>query len=208
VFILLVLVVYFKTWGIVISLFLLFIYFIYVREIIKDSKEYKRKNKKSLIDSKDGGIKKDLFVFLITLAGIGIATYFLTYFSINLSELLNISPIIIAFTITAAATSVPDAVISISNSRKGRLDDATSNVFGSNIFDILVGLGLPLFIYSVFFGNIRIIFDSLEILFGLLGSTIMILYFFARKEKLTKKQGIFLLLLYLFFLGYVIVLGI
>jgi cation:H+ antiporter len=205
VFILLVLILYFPIWGILISVLLLLAYLIYVREIVIDSREYRR-NKKENNKKKD--VSKDIWTFFITMTGIGIITYFLTNFSIELSNILNVSPIIIAFTITAAATSIPDAVISVINARKGNIDDATSNVFGSNIFDILVGLGLPLFIYSLFLGPVEILFDQLEILIGLLGSTIIVLYFFARKEKLTKKQGIILLILYIVFLGYVIGLGI
>jgi cation:H+ antiporter len=207
VFILLVLILYFPSWGIVVSILLLLAYLIYVREIIIDSKEYKRNNPKRK-EKREKKISRDIWTFFIMIIGIGIVTYFLTNFSIEISKLLNVSPIIIAFTITAAATSIPDAAISIINARKGNLDDATSNVFGSNIFDIFVGLGLPLLIYSIFLGPVEIVFDQLEILIGLLGSTIIVLYFFARKEKLTKKQGIILLILYLVFLGYVIGLGV
>ncbi len=204
VFALLVTLIYFKVWGMMIAIIFLLIYLIYVREIVIHSRRYRRENKK-----KDNNIKilREIVIFLLTMGGIGVVTYFLTMSSINLSEILNISPIIIAFTITAAATSVPDAVISISNARKGDLDDAVSNVFGSNIFDIFVGLGLPLLIYSVFVGSVKIGFEYLEIILGLLGATIILLYFFAEEEKLTKKQGIFLLFMYFIFLAYIIFLS-
>ena len=204
VFVLLVLLLYFKTWGILIAGILLFIYLIYIKEIVSHSKKHRRENKKNHQEIK---FSKELAIFFSTMIGIGVATYFLTMSSINLSEILNISPIIIAFTITAAATSVPDAVISISNARKGDIDDAVSNVFGSNIFDILVGLGLPLLIYTIFIGPLKIVFQNIEIILGLLGATIILLYFFAQEEKLSKKQGIFLLFMYLIFLSYVIFLS-
>lgn len=202
---LIVLLLYFQTWGLGIAIALLLVYMIYIREIVKDSKKHRKENKKE----KEEGVKifKEIGIFLITLVIIGIATYFLTKSSINLSEILNISPVIIAFTITAAATSVPDTVISIVNAKKGDLDAAVSNVFGSNVFDIFVGLGLPLLIYSIFVGPVKIIFQHLEIVLGLLGATIIVSYFFAEEEKLTKKQGIFLLFMYLVFLGYVIFLS-
>ena len=38
--------------------------------------------------------------------------------------------------------------------KKGQFDDAFSNAFGSNIFDICIGLGLPLFIYTLLNGDI------------------------------------------------------
>lgn len=205
VFSLIVLLLYFKTWGLGIAIILLLMYLIYIKEIVKHSKNHKKENK----NKKETGIRisKEIGIFLITLIIIGIATYFLTKSSINLSEILNISPVIIAFTITAAATSVPDTVISVANAKKGDLDDAVSNVFGSNIFDIFVGLGLPLLIYSLFAGPVQIGFKYLEIVLGLLGATIIVLYFFAEEGKLTKKQGIFLLFMYLVFLTYIIFLS-
>ena len=205
VFALIVLLLYFQMWGLGIAIALLLVYMVYIREIVNYSKKYRKEKKKE----KKKGVKifKEIGIFLVTMVIIGIATYFLTKSSINLSEILNISPVIIAFTITAAATSVPDTVISVVNAKKGDLDAAVSNVFGSNIFDIFVGLGLPLLIYSIFVGPVQIAFQHLEIILGLLGATIIVLYFFAEEEKLTKKQGIFLLFMYLVFLSYVIFLS-
>jgi cation:H+ antiporter len=134
-------------------------------------------------------------------------TFFLTKYSIELATILNVSPIIIAFTITAAATSIPDTVISVANARKGNVDDVTSNVFGSNIFDILVGLGLPLLIYTVFLGPVEMAFANLEIIFALLGATILTVYFFADSHQLNKRQAIFLLFLYVLFVAYTIILA-
>jgi len=205
VFVLLVLLLYFKSWGFGIAIVLLLIYLVYTKELVSHSRKYRKEHQK---DKKEEiKIFREITIFFITMFFIGIATYFLTKSTINLSEILKISPIIIAFTITAAATSVPDTVISVVNAKKGDLDDAVSNVFGSNIFDILVGLGLPLLIYNIFVGPVQINFQNIEIILGLLGATILVIYFFAEEEKLTKKQGLFLLLLYLVFLAYVIFLS-
>jgi len=204
VFILLVLLLYFKFWGLIIALILITAYLIYFREIIKDTRKYKKSNNPEPLKI---NILREITIALIAVIIIGIATFFLTDHSINLSSLLGISPIIIAFSVTAAATSVPDTVISVVNAKKGDNTDATSNVFGSNIFDIFIGLGLPLLIYVIYKGPIEIIFNNLEIIIGLLGSTIIVLYFFSQENKLSKKQGIFLLFMYLVFLTYIILLS-
>ncbi len=205
VFSLIVLIIYFKEWGLIISLVLLAIYLIYLTDIIKHTKLHK----KTLKQKKDVKIKltKELPLFFTFMVVIGLFTFFLTDSAINLSETLGISPIIIAFTIIAAATSVPDTVISLINAKKGDIDDATSNVFGSNIFDILVGIGLPLLIYVLFKGPVMIEFVNLEIVLGLLGSTILVLYFFAEDHTLNKRQAITLLLMYFAFLIYIIYLA-
>lgn len=204
VFVLLVLILYFKIWGLLIALILLCLYFIYVREIVVDTKRDKGKIKRP----KDIRIGKELLMGFLSIIGIGIVTYFLVKYSIEFANALGVSSIIIAFTIIAAATSIPDTIISVVNARKGNIDDATSNVFGSNIFDIFVGLGLPLLIYSLIVGPVNIVFDQLEIVLGLLGATILSLFYFARGDKFRKSQGWVLLLLYIFFVGYVVFLGI
>jgi K+-dependent Na+/Ca+ exchanger-like protein len=204
VFVLIVLLVYFKTWGVIVAVILLSVYLVYIKEIFEHTREFKKTSKRK---EKKKGIWKDLLVLFFGLLGIGIVTYFLTKYSIELAEALSVSPIIIAFTITAAATSVPDTVISVVNAKKGDIDDATSNVFGSNIFDILVGLGLPLLIYSIYKGAVEINFVNLEIVLGLLGSTILVMYFIADKNILTKKHGAIMLVMYLFFIGYTIYLS-
>ncbi|HIG52238.1 hypothetical protein CXT76_01885 [Candidatus Parvarchaeota archaeon] len=206
VFILIVLLLYFKTWGLFIALFLLFIYLLYLKDIISHTKVHKKKNS----PKKMGEIKlaKELSIFLFLIGIIGIFTFFLTDSAIELANILEISPIIIAFTIIAAATSIPDTVISIANAKKGDIDDATSNVFGSNVFDILVGIGLPLLIYVLYKGAVSITFSNLEIILGLLGSTIILLYFFADDHTLDKKQAGILLFMYLIFVGYTVFLAI
>ncbi len=202
VFTLIVLLIYFKTWGIIISLVLLFIYLLYVKEIISHTKTHKKENKQN--NSKTINLSKELSIFIFLLIVIGAATFFLTSSAIDLSNALGVSPVIIAFTVIAAATSIPDTVISVVNAKKGDIDDATSNVFGSNIFDILVGLGLPLFIYSIYNGAVEIAFTNLEIILGLLGSTILILYFFGDDHILSRKEAVILLFMYFVFVVYTV----
>jgi len=55
----------------------------------------------------------------------------------------NIHPAIMGVTVLAAGTSVPDAIGSLLVARDGQGDMAVSNAIGSNVFDILLGLGLP-----------------------------------------------------------------
>ena len=209
IFALIILIIYFKKWGIIISLILIAIYLIYIFEIATHTKKHRRENQDKKGKSKKGiNITKEFIIFFLTMAVIAFFAYLLTDHSIQLSNFLGVPAIIIAFTVTAAATSLPDTIISASNARKGDIDDATSNVFGSNIFDILVGLGLPLLIYTVIKGPLTIMFDNLEIVLGLLGATILTIYFFMNDDILSKKEATILLLLYALFITYVILLSI
>ncbi|MBN1275629.1 hypothetical protein JXA12_05055 [Candidatus Woesearchaeota archaeon] len=201
VFILIILLVHRQVWGLLVALTLLAVYAFYLKDIIKHANQHK----KTLAGrAAEGRIGKELLIGAAMLIIIGAFTYLLTRSSIALAQLLRVPPVIIAFTVTAAATSVPDTIISAVNARKGSIDDAASNVFGSNIFDISIGLGLPLLIYTLIKGPVLIAFANLEIIFGLLGATILVLYFFAEHHSLNKQQAYALLLMYAVFVLYVI----
>lgn len=76
------------------------------------------------------------------------------------SEALQIPAYFTAIIFAAAATSVPDAILSIKDARKGNYDDAISNAVGSNTFDITMALGLPLLVYAIFVGDVNLVTDS------------------------------------------------
>jgi len=65
---------------------------------------------------------------------------------------LGVLPYFVAVILAAAATSVPDTILSMKDARAGNYDDAVSNALGSNIFDITVCIGLPLFIFGLAYG--------------------------------------------------------
>lgn len=195
-----------KMWGLIIPIIFILIYIWYVKDIIKDTKAHRNKKQVKTIEekiSKEIRLGKNIITALITMTIMGVATYFLTEQAIVFSQALGINPIIISFTIIAAATSIPDTVVSVVNAKKGNIDDATSNVFGSNIFDILVGLSIPLILAYFYNGPVLINFSHMEIIFGLFGATIISLYFL-RKYLIKKREGIILLLMYLVFVIYVV----
>ena len=80
--------------------------------------------------------------------------FVLVFFMIEWAEkvgcLINISESVMGLTVTAIGTSAPDAIASFLTARKDKEGGkmAISNVFGSNIFDILLALGLPVLLFS------------------------------------------------------------
>ena len=70
-------------------------------------------------------------------------------FAIDVGEQLSISSSVMGLTVLSAGTSVPDALSSILVAKRGLGDMAVSNALGSNVFDILLGLGFPYFIYNM-----------------------------------------------------------
>jgi len=81
----------------------------------------------------------------LTIAG---ACYLLSESVMLSAESLGIAPYFTAVILGAAATSVPDTILSYKDAMKGDYDDAVANAVGSNIFDICVALGFPLALYT------------------------------------------------------------
>lgn len=63
---------------------------------------------------------------------------------------IGIPDVIMGVTFLAAGTSIPDAYSSVAVVRQGYVDMGVSNIFGSNVFDLLIGLAVPWFIKSLF----------------------------------------------------------
>lgn len=60
----------------------------------------------------------------------------------RLAGALGISPLVVGLTVVAFGTSAPELAVSVMSSFKGQADLALGNVVGSNIFNVLVILGL------------------------------------------------------------------
>ena len=69
--------------------------------------------------------------------------------SVKIAEMLNVSEKMIGLTIVALGTSLPELVTSIVAVRKGRFDLAIGNVIGSNLFNLLLVLGVTALIHPV-----------------------------------------------------------
>ncbi len=138
-------------------------------------------------------------VFLISILFIAMLSWLMVESAIEISVILDIPEAIIALTVLAAGTSVPDLISSVVVAKQGRGGMAISNAFGSNIFDVLIGLGLPWLITIIVTGNAiavqttslvtssLILFGSIFIVFGL---------FVIKKWEVSKGAGYFLILLY------------
>ncbi|XP_076600083.1 sodium/potassium/calcium exchanger 3-like isoform X1 [Chaetodon auriga] len=118
---------------------------------------------------------------------------------------LGIPDVIMGITFLAAGTSVPDCMASLIVARQGMGDMAVSNSIGSNVFDILVGLGLPwaLKTLAINYGSdIKLNSKGLIFSVGLLLASVFltVLGVHLNKWTLDKRLGVTCLLLYSVFL--------
>jgi K+-dependent Na+/Ca+ exchanger-like protein len=83
-----------------------------------------------------------LSVFILSIVAIVGLSWVLVEAGVVLAIELGVPQAIIGLTVLAVGTSIPDLLSSLVVARQGKGDMAVSNAVGSNIFDILVGLGL------------------------------------------------------------------
>lgn len=146
------------------------------------------------------------FVSILLIAGL---SWVLVETAIQISVILNIPEAIIALTVLAIGTSVPDMISSLIVAKQGRGDMAISNAIGSNIFDILVGLGLPFMIAMLIYGGTieakgQNLLASSVILFASLVAFAVLLI--VNRWKINWVTGAILLGLYIFYVAREIVL--
>lgn len=203
-------------WGIGVALVFLAMYLVYILLLHYNFVKHKKQQnniKKDVENEIEKEITKEYsiqsvktaFAWIIGMMLLmGLASHVLVESSIALGDLLGIHKVVMAFVVIAAGTSMPDMVLSIISSKHGYYDAAISNVFGSNIFDICVCLGLPIIIALIISGhNTPVNLPQVSLLWLLLGSTIIaFICFWTNKYTLTRLKAWFLGLLYVIIVIY------
>ena len=210
------------------SLVLIILYFIYIYSVFKYRKQQRPmpyeevvlNNESILIDV----LKLKIFalfgsrvnkfssvlVVLISLILIASSCQLLTFSCEHLSSLYGVNLFYVSFFIAAVASSIPDTILSFYDAKKGQFDDAFSNAFGSNIFDICIGLGLPVFIYTLLNGDI-FLNHSLKFGTDLLITSLLLLLLLSviigilfSIGNFNKKKISFTLLIYILFIFFLV----
>uniref|UniRef100_A0A3Q3IP59 Sodium/calcium exchanger membrane region domain-containing protein n=1 Tax=Monopterus albus TaxID=43700 RepID=A0A3Q3IP59_MONAL len=142
------------------------------------------------------------FTTTIWIAGL---SYIMVWMVTVIGFTLGIPDVIMGITFLAAGTSVPDCMASVIVAQQGLGDMAISNSIGSNVFDILVGLGLPWALQTlcIDYGSI-IHLNSRGLIFsvGLLLASVFftVLCVHLNKWTLDRRLGLVCLVMYAIFL--------
>ncbi|XP_028253347.1 sodium/potassium/calcium exchanger 4 isoform X3 [Parambassis ranga] len=143
--------------------------------------------------------------FILSTVWIAVFSYLMVWMVTIIGYTLGIPDVIMGITFLAAGTSVPDCIASLIVARQGLGDMAVSNTIGSNVFDILVGLGVPWAMQTmcVNYGsevmiNSRGLVYSVVLLLGSVAVTVLGIHL--NKWRLDVKLGVYVLVLYAVFL--------
>lgn len=114
----------------------------------------------------------------------------------NLSLQAGISKEMIALTVVAFGTSLPEIIVSIGAAKKGKTSIAVGNVLGSNIFNTYCVMSI-----SRFFGDLVIPDNILTFSLPIMVAMTVLFGIVSNNKKITMWEGMMLILFYLYFVG-------
>ena len=181
--------------GIVIILF--FLVFVYYLIKMARNKIDKKQDEKYM------SMKKAILFTILGIGGIIIGSNLVVENASAIARTIGISERMVALTIIALGTSLPELVTSVTATRKGEYDIAIGNVVGSNIFNIGMVIGIPI----ALFGGIQQISINYIDLTAMIASALLLFIFSYNDRKISKYEGSIFLIMFLVYYGYVIYRG-
>ena len=141
------------------------------------------------------------------------ACYFLVELTNSSAENLGVSPFFVAVILTAAVSSIPDTFMSVGSSLRGDDSGAVSNVFGSNIFDICIGMSIPLLVscYLNDWQPVQLVGPDEQTLQGVTGLRILLFIMSVvamscmwKLQRISGRMALLFCFLYAVFVGYAV----
>lgn len=144
--------------------------------------------------------RKTLF-FIVSIAGIWLGADFTIKAIVAISSQLNLGNDIVAQTVVALGTSLPELAVTGAAARKGHYHLIMGNVIGSNIFNLLIVVSIPVIIGSL--TNHPFVFsddsfNQFSVPIMILSTMLLVIAGFFKKTP--KTFGVLFLLLYIFFM--------
>ena len=192
-------------WESIIFIVLIVVYILFlIYNAKRDSKNGEESNEEEIKDMK---MWKAILLVIIGAAGIAFGGEAVVFgakgLALTVSDAAHLNhdlaESLVGLTIVAVGTSLPELVTSIVAARKGENELALGNVIGSNIFNIIFVLGFAGVINPLTTGS-QIIIDLIVMM-----AATLIVFIMALRGKITKKNGIFLIICYVAYVTYLVV---
>lgn len=178
-----------------------FMFIIY--NLIMAKKGNKFDQEETLIEVKTEEKKKvpiweSIFGIAIGIIGLKIGGDLVVNNSVEIAKAIGITEKLISLTIVAFSTSLPELITSITATRKGDTDMAIGNIIGSQIFNILLIIGISAALSPI---NYSTEYNS-NIILLIIGSIVLGLFpYIGKKNEMTKMNGILFLITYIIYIG-------
>ena len=191
----------------IILLLLCVVFVIYNLIMARKGEQFEKKDPMLEIvteNKEEVSIWESLFGVIVGIVGLKLGGDLVVNGTVQISEMIGITEKLVSLTIVALSTSLPELITSIAATKKGDIDLAIGNVLGSQIFNILLIIGISATLspirYSIEYNSQMILLTIGSIALGLFPFT-------GKKYEMTKINGIVFIIIYVLYLGSLIYLA-
>lgn len=187
----------------IVGIIMIITYCIYFWILIKKQKEHnnedetkeKVENKvKNKIEHTD--LKKNYILSLVGIIGLAIGCKIMVWSGVEIANVLKVPQMIVGLFALSIGTSAPELVVTLSSAMKRLHSLSMGTVLGSNVFNILIGIGVPSLFLAIPVEPLSVTFDAPVMIIV----TSLLLIMAAKKKKLTRWGGLVLMLIYLVYI--------
>lgn len=182
------------------AMFIIYTIFMGIKGEKFDSEDLdKDENNKEKSTKENGNIKiiKNILFIILGIIGLKIGGDLTVDNAVIIAKQFNLSEKIISLTILAVGTSLPELVTSVTAAIKGNSDIAIGNIIGSNIFNMLLIIGVTSLIGTIQYNFIY----NIDMAILILATTILSVFpLIPPKNKMSRANGVIYLCLYVIYL--------
>lgn len=136
---------------------------------------------------------KNILISLVGLAGLIVGSRLLVFSGVEIGALTGVPQIIMGLFALAIGTSMPELVVTLRSAMKKMHSLSIGTVLGSNIFNILIGIGIPSLFITIPVDKLAVSFDAPVMI--LVTALLIILSY--RKSKISRIGGVVLIAVYI-----------
>lgn len=140
-----------------------------------------------------------VFLMLFGLVCLFFGAHFAVDGGVTVARTFHVPEAMIGLTLVALGTSLPELATTVAASFRGHTEIASGGLIGSNIFNILLGLGLTAAIHPLAVSPAIAGAD----IFVMVGAAVVLVPLLASSWRLTRLQGLFLIVCYAGYIGFV-----
>ncbi len=142
---------------------------------------------------------KSVLFFVLGMVGLIIGGKLIVENAVQIAQNMGIPQRIIGLTIVSIGTSLPELATSVMAVRRGKVDIAVGNVIGSNIFNVLLVLGVSSTIRCIPVKDSSFTDIYLNIILGLL---LFLFVFTGKNRSIQRLEGAIFVLIYVAYMLY------
>lgn len=174
--------------------FAIFLYYL----IVMAKRNHEIKSQKS--EKPQYRLGKSFFLTVVGLVGLVLGSQLVVNSASFLASTIGVSDRIIALTVIAIGTSLPELVTTIVAARHKETDLIVGNIIGSNIFNICIVMGLPVAIFGTITPES---FQAIDLIM-LVASAVLLFILTRRDHKISRIDGALMLTIFAIYYGCII----